>query len=645
MGLMLVDALSLLAATYSARDFPPWGPRKLNLEKRLRLPIFRVSAPADQAYSCPVADQTSSKSLARAVWSRLAPYHKHLYGAVALLVLAVPLVNFHPLVWGIVADRLMEKTLTVGDLTFWMITMFVTYVIGLSANAWHTYLLEKTGQAFVRDIRVALFEKFQGQSLSYYHQHHSGELVTRIVSDVDAMEQSVLQGVAGLLGEIVTFVVVAGMVLWISPLVGTVSILPLAFAFVFIRIYKRRVKSLYDSVRKRLGHIGAFVQDRLAGMQVTQTYGREAEEKAAFYEKAEAFYETSVRASRLRQTYFPLVSIFGFINNLIMLGVGGWLIMTNSTAFTIGALLAYRGFWWRLQSPIRTIAQTADILQRARASAERVFELLDAPVVIEDAADVKPLSLPVRGAVKFHQVSFHYVPEKSILRDVSFEIEPGEFVAVAGGSGSGKTTLLHLIPRFYEATSGQLSIDGQVVSNVALKSLRGPIGMVGQDSYLFDGSVLENLRYVRPEATLAEIEEAARAANAHEFVLDLPEQYDTSVGQNGVKLSGGQRQRLSLARAFLSQPKVLLLDEPTASVEPESESLIHRSILQRTSEGKGTTILVTHRVDLLRQAPRILFLSEGRLAADGSHAGLLKGSPAYREAYQQWEREACLASA
>lgn len=556
--------------------------------------------------------------------------------------MAVPLVNFHPLVWGIVADRLMEKTLTSGDLIFWLVTMFGTYIIGLTANAWHTYLLEKTGQAFVRDIRVALFEKFQKQSLSYHHQHHSGELVTRIVSDVDAMEQSVLQGIAGLLGEIVTFVVVAGMVLWISPLVGTASILPLAFAFIFIRIYKRRVKSLYDGVRKRLGHIGAFVQDRIAGMQVTQTYGREPHEKAVFDDKAKALYETSVRASRLRQTYFPLVSIFGFINNLIMLGLGSWLIMTNSTAFTIGALLAYRGFWWRLQSPIRTIAQTADILQRARASAERVFELLDAPIVIEDSPTAKSLPSSVRGDVELSNVDFHYVPEKPILRGVSVRIAPGEFVAIAGGSGSGKTTLLHLIPRFYDVTGGQLTVDGHDVREVTLRSLRARIGMVGQESYLFDGSVMENLRYVFPDASLAEVEEAVALANASDFIRAMPEGYDTLVGQNGVKLSGGQRQRLSLARAFLSKPALLLLDEPTASVEPESEALIHQAILDRTTAGEGTTILVTHRVDLLRQATRILFLDEGRLAADGSHASLLETSSAYREAYQQWEREASL---
>jgi len=279
-----------------------------------------------------------------------------------LLLIAVPLINFHPLVWGIVADNLIDGTLNGRTLAFWLILMLATYLIGLAANSVHTYLLEKAGQGIVRDIRVALFTKFERQSLAYHHETHSGELVTRIVSDVDAMEQSVLRGLAGLLEEVVTFVVVAGIVLWISPVVGALSILPLAFAFIFIRIYNRRVRSVYEGVRKQLGRIGAFVQDRLSGILVTQSFGREQSEIAVFERRADAFFEESIRASRMRYTFFPIVSTLGFINNLVMLGVGAWLIMTGSSAFTIGALLAYRGFWWRLQSPIRTIAQTSDIL-------------------------------------------------------------------------------------------------------------------------------------------------------------------------------------------------------------------------------------------------------------------------------------------
>ena len=514
--------------------------------------------------------------------------------------------------------------------------MLAVYVITLGLGVWQTYLLERAVQAFVRDIRVELFAKFEHQSLGYHHDHSSGELVTRMTGDVDAMEQSVLQGLTTLLEEVVTFIVVAAMVLWLSPVVGTASILPLAFAFIFIRSYNRRVKSVYEGVRRRLGNIGSFLQDRLAGIQVTQSFAREAAEERQFAVRADEFFQTSVAASRLRNSYFPVVSFFGFLNNLVMLGVGAWLIMEGSGWFSLGALIAYRGFWWRLQSPIRTIAQTSDILQRARASALRVMELLDAPVAIADQPQARCWDAG-QGRVDFQDVSFSYLPGKPVLAGLSVSVAAGEFVAIAGGSGSGKSTLLNLVPRFYDATGGSVLVDGHDVRVFTLASLRSEIGYVGQDSYLFSGTVEANLRYGRPEATQAEWEAAARAANAHDFILGLPAGYDTEVGQNGVKLSGGQRQRLSLARAFLTRPRILLLDEPTASVEPESEALIHESILRRTREGLGTTLLVTHRVDLLRQAPRILFLEGGRLVGDGRHAELILSCPEYADAYHRWE--------
>lgn len=580
----------------------------------------------------------TNRELCVRIWSRLRPYRGRLLLSLGLLVFSVPFINFHPLVWGYVADGLVEKTLTPGILGRWLAIMFGTYVVGAGVNALHSYLMEKTGQAVVRDLRSELFAKFEAQSLAYHRDTSTGELVTRITSDVDAMEQSVLQGLTSLLEEIVTFVAVAGMVLWISPVVGVASILPLAFAFIFIRKYNLRVKTIYEGVRKKLGHIGSFVQDRLAGIQVTQSFARETAEKETFDERAALFYEASVEASRLRNTYFPIVSIFGFINNLIMLGVGGWLIMRGSELFTLGALLAYRGFWWRLQSPIRTIAQTSDILQRARAAAQRVLELIDAPIMVKEKSGAMPWRKP-EGKIEFSEVAFHYVAARPILRGISFTITAGEFVAIAGSSGSGKSTLLNLVPRFYDVVAGRVAVDGLDVRDLRFADLRSAIGYVAQENYLFDGIVRDNLRYGKPGATTEEIEAAARSANAHDFILELPQGYETQVGQNGVKLSGGQRQRLSLARAFLTKPKILLLDEPTASVEPESESLIHDSILKRTREGAGTTMLVTHRIDLLRQAPRILFLEEGKLTGDGTHEELVARCPGYEQAYHRWEVE------
>ena len=578
----------------------------------------------------------TDRELMQRVGSRLKPYGKRILCALSLLVLSVPFINFHPMIWGFVADALIDQTLTVNVLLCWLLVMSVSYLIGIVAQGVQSYLLEKTGQAFVRDIRLELFRKFEDQSLGYHRDCSSGELVTRITSDVDAMEQSVLQGLTALLEEIVTFIFVVSMVIWISPLVGLASILPLAFAFIFINKYNRKVKAVYAGVRYKLGGIGSFVQNRLAGVLVTKSFGREAEETAAFQKNADSFYQSSIQASRLRNTFFPMVSLLGFVNNVIMLGLGGWLILSGSPYFTLGALLAYRGFWWRLQSPIRTIAQTSDILQRARAAANRIMELLDQPIAITDRKHSQALA-DCEGRIEFDRVFFGYHAKHSILKGVSFAIPAGEFVAIAGGSGAGKSTLLNLIPRFYEVNDGSIRVDGVDLRSLTMKGLRRQIGYVGQDHYLFDGTVRENLVYGSPEATEAEVIQAAIKANAHAFISSLRDGYRTHVGQNGVKLSGGQRQRLSLARAFLTAPRVLLLDEPTASVEPESEALIHDAIIERTQSGHGSTILVTHRVDLLRKAPRILFLDQGVLAADGTHEALVKNCPSYADAYHRWQ--------
>lgn len=584
----------------------------------------------------------SERQLLQAVSTRLKPYRLRLISALLLLFISVPLINFHPMVWGFVADALLEQTLTVQTLSFWLILMVGAYIVGLVTSGLHSYLLEKTGQAFVRDIRVELFKKFEQQSIPYHRDHSTGELVTRMTSDVDAMEQSVLQGLTALLEELMTFIFVAGVVVWISPLVGMASILPLALAFIFIKKYNLRVKVVYQGIRTQLGQVGSFVQDRLAGVFVSQSYGREADEVTHFEKNAERFYQASVQASRLRNTFFPIVSLLGFINNGIMLGLGGWLILNESPYFSLGALLAYRGFWWRLQSPIRTIAQTSDIVQRARAAASRIVELLEAPIKIVDAPDAVDVQAG-GGKIEFKDVHFAYDPSKPILRGMGCKIAAGEFVAIAGSSGAGKSTLLNLIPRFYEVDQGEIHLDGMEIGKFRLASLRGQIAYVGQEHYLFDATIRENLLYAAPHASEEQLLRAARQANAHTFIQSLPQGYETRVGQNGVKLSGGQRQRLSLARAFLMPANILLLDEPTASVEPESEALIHQALLERTHRQGGTTVLVTHRVDLLEQAPRILFMDAGRVAGDGTHTSLLQSCLAYKEAYHRWRNEAMLA--
>ncbi len=573
------------------------------------------------------------RELVAIVWKYLRPYRVAVFASVSLLLLVVPLSQVHPLVWRYVVDDVIGNR-DVNGLLAALGIMLGAQFLAVAIGAWQSWLLEKSGQGFVRDLRNAVFARLINQPLQYHHERRTGDLVTRVISDIDAMESSVLRDLSNLIEECLTFVVVASIVIALQPVVGLTTLIPLAFSFLLIRTFSGKIKSVYESVRKRLGDVGAFVHDRLGGAQLVQSLARESDECERFGEITQGYYGKSIRALKLRTMFFPAVFFGGFLSNAVMLGLGTWFIWRGE--FTLGGLIAYRGYWWRLQSPIGTIARMSDTIMRARAAALRVAQVLVEPIGIQTAATA---AAPTHrgGDVVLDNVRFGYNPEKTILREVTLSVAAGEFVAIAGRSGSGKTTLLNLIPRFYDIQEGRVLIDGKDVRDWPLADLRRSTGLVLQETYLFNASILENLRYARPDASTDDVESAARMANAHDFIIDLPEGYETIVGERGVKLSGGQKQRLSIARAFLANPRILLLDEPTSSVEPGSEEIIHQAIVALSDQ--RTTILVTHRVGLLRRAERIIFFDHGRIAGDGSHEELLATVPAYALAYEEWTIE------
>jgi ABC-type multidrug transport system fused ATPase/permease subunit len=570
----------------------------------------------------------------RRLWPYIVPHRRWIVAGVVCLLIATPCQLFHPLVWKFVVD-----TVIVGRHPEWLLpalgVMLVVHVSGAALSAARAYLLGVAGQNFIFDLRNRIYRKLQGQSLAYFHRHRAGDLISRTMSDVDVLQDLVIEGIDNILGSALSFLFVAGVIVMLNWMVGLVTLIPLLVVGSLIFKFNIRVKQLYRSIRERLADVTAKLHENIAGMVVIKSFARDAYETERFREENRVYRDASLKGVMVRSLYFPAVLSMGFVSNVIMLGLGGLFVLQGR--FSLGGLVAYRGYWWQLFSPIQTLARVNDMYQRAIAAATRVFEVLDAPESVPDCEGAREVPV-VEGRVEFRDVSFAYDERHSTLRDIALRIEPGQTIGIAGPSGSGKSTLLNLLLRFYDPTAGAVLLDGQDLRELRQDSFRRHIGVVAQEPFLFHLSVAENLRYGKADATEEELWRALGEANARDFVAALPQGLATILGERGVKLSGGQRQRLCIARAFLANPRVLLLDEATAAVEPESEVLI-QTALQRLMQGR-TTIVVSHRLSMVRGADRILVIDDGHIAEDGRHEELMQRDSWYARMYRLQMQEA-----
>lgn len=479
-------------------------------------------------------------------------------------------------------------------------------------------LIEPVAQGLVRDLRDRMVDKLARLPLAYFGEAQTGDLLSRVGADVDSIQEVVINGTDSLLANALRLVGVVIIFVSLNPLLGVATVSPIAAVGLMILAFNKKVRPLYAAARKQLGALNARLADTLTGIRVVKGFAREADERVAFARLNDLFVGTQLKAVRARADSFPWVGFVASFGNVIMVGLGAWLILQGR--FTLGGLIAYRNYGRYFYGPIDNLAQINDMLQRAVAAGGRVFEVLDAPKTVADAPGAAALP-PVEGHLEFRNVSFDYGRAPAI-HDVDLVIAPGQRVAIVGESGAGKSTLFALASRFYDPTAGAVLLDGHDLRSVTQASLRRQIVSVQQDTFLFAATVAENVRYGRPEATDAEVEAAARAANAWEFVERLPEGFATVVGERGVKLSGGQRQRIAIARAFLAGGRLLLLDEATSAVEPESERLIYES-LARLLEGR-TALIATHRLSTVRGADLILVVHRGRIVERGAHDALMR---------------------
>jgi ATP-binding cassette subfamily B protein len=491
------------------------------------------------------------------------------------------------------------------------------------------FLAERASQGVAFDLREGLFTRIQKLSFSYYDQAQTGQLLTLLTNDVEQVRTFVGTGVVQMAASLAMLLGCACLLIYMNPALGLVALSTILPILLVLRRFVGRMGPLFGKVQRTLGRLNTVLQENLRGMRVVRAFSGEEREAARYGQINDELRDQNLQVVDAISSNFPYVNFFANLGTIAVVGFGGVQIFAHR--LTIGELIAFNSYLSFLLMPIMTMGFLAAGFSRANASALRLFELLDTPVEVTDAPGATALPA-VEGQVEFKDVRFRYAgTEREILRGVSFSIAPGQLVALLGATGSGKSTIINLLPRFYEATGGQVLVDGHDVKSVTLASLRSQIGVVLQDALLFSGTVRNNIAYGRPDATLEQVRAAAEAAHAAEFIEALPDKYETVVGERGVGLSGGQRQRLAIARALLTDPRLLILDDSTSAVDAETEASIQAALDRLMRDKRRTALVIAQRISTVRDADLILLLDEGKIVASGRHEELLASSPLYNE--------------
>ncbi len=491
------------------------------------------------------------------------------------------------------------------------------------------YLAERASQGVAFDMRERLFEKLQRLGFSYYDQAQTGNLVTRLTSDVEAVRGFVGTGIIQIIAALFTLfgtIIVLLLVNWSLTLVVLLTIPPI---FVLLFRFVSQIGPRFGQVQIALSQLNTVLQEDLRGLKVVRAFAREKFEQKRYGIANTNLLEKNVGTIQAIAGIFPNVVLFGNLGTLAVVWYGGLEVLGGK--LSLGQLLAFNAYLGFLLQPIFTLGFLAAGIARAGSSAERVFEVLDAPLDVQDKPNAIVLP-PIKGQVEFSDVSFRYVgAEKETLRGISFSVSPGQVVAILGATGSGKSSLTNLIPRFYDVAKGSIKIDGFDIKDLQLSSLRGQIGVVLQEATLFSGTVRENIAYGKPEASFEDVQVAAQAAQADEFIRGLEHGYETIVGERGIGLSGGQRQRIAIARALLVKPKMLILDDSTSAVDAQTESLIQTALDALMQNQQRTTFVIAQRLSTVRNADLILLLEDGQMKATGTHEHLLETSELYND--------------
>jgi len=557
------------------------------------------------------------------------PYTKEAMLAMILLALVVSVDLVIPRLVQVVIDEGVAKQNqeVIIRTSLLMVGISVLSALFMIGN---TIFTVRASRGFEADLREAIFKKIQTFSFGNLDDFTTGQLLTRMTSDLNQVRHIITMTFRMYLRMPLTFIGSISIMVATNPQLSLVMVVLLPIVLVLVTALIKIVEPLYTRVQEKLDHLNQVLQENLMGIRVVKAFVRRDYENKRFETRNEELYGIAVKTTRVISIFNPMVTVLLNLGIVAVIYYGG--IQVSTGIASIGQIIAFLNYINQVFIPVLTLSSQAGLISAAEASARRVFRVLDTVPEVGDKSDAIVLD-GLKGRVVFEDVSFAYNDDGGapVLSHISFTAEPGQTVAVLGATGSGKSTLINLIPRFYDATSGRVTIDGVDVRDIEMESLRGNIGINLQESILFSGTIEDNIKYGRPNATDMEVVEAAKAAQAHDFITKFPDGYDTMVGQRGVNLSGGQKQRIAIARALLIKPQILILDDSTSSVDVATEAKIEKA-LDDLMKG-STRFVIAQRISTVLTADKILVLENGRIVAEGTHQQLMKTSPIYREIY------------
>jgi ABC-type multidrug transport system fused ATPase/permease subunit len=579
----------------------------------------------------PGHDDPTLTSKSRSTWEvlnrvahYLRPYKWMAVSTIGCALLSLAFSLAYPKLTQFVIDEVIGHK-RVELLTPIMLGLIGAFLLRDAFNGLRIWINNTFEQNVIYDMRREVYARLQRLPVGYFDQRASGDLMTRVLEDVNAMERVLIDGTEQGSVAVLGVVAVTAIMLLTNPLLTAIALIPLPILTGGALWYTLTAHRRYRRQRLASSAMNALLMDNLQGVRQIKAFGREVHEDGRFAKRADDLREGTLGVMRVWATYSPAMSFAGALGLALVLWIGGRQVLADR--LTVGQLVGFMFYLGLFYEPISRLHGLNQMLQAARASGERVFDILDAPVERADGLQRNELKQPVRGQVLYENVSFAYNAERVVLRNISLRVEPGQMIALAGPTGSGKSTLVNLLPAFYEPTSGRITIDGQDISGISLESLRQQISVVSQEAFLFNGTIRENILYGRLSATEAELISASTAANCHEFIVRLPNGYDSRVGERGVKLSVGEKQRVSIARALLKNTPILILDEATASVDTATERLIQEA-LERLMANR-TSFVIAHRLSTIRKADQILVMQHGHIIERGTHDQLLSSPGLY----------------